>query len=89
MKPKENKINKTGSSSGHKVLSVGSRVSVGNKSPANANHVSGSRGSREQFPMDQLNGKRHNSLGSLKPDHTDQETTGDSGSSNNFLPHFM
>lgn len=45
--------------------------------------------SREQFPKDQLNGKRRNSLGSLKPDHTDQETIRDNSSSNNFLPRFM
>jgi len=75
VKPKENKINKV--------------LSVSNKSPANSNNDSDSRGSREQFPKDQLNGKRRNSLGSLKPDHTDQETTRDNSSINNFLPSFM
>lgn len=101
VKHKENKINKTGSSSRRRVLSAGnkspansnqdsgSRVSVGTKSPANANHDSGSRGSREQLPKDQLNGKRRNSFGSIKPEPTDQEPTKDNSSSNNTLPRFM
>ncbi|CAK8569785.1 unnamed protein product [Lathyrus sativus] len=102
VKPKDNKINKTGSSSRRRVLSVGnkspatsnndsgSRVSVGNKSPANANPDSGSRGSKEQLPKDHLNGKRRNSFGSIKPDHNDQEPTKDNSSSNNIsLPRFM
>ncbi|GAU26885.1 hypothetical protein TSUD_02880 [Trifolium subterraneum] len=98
---KPNKINKTGSSGKRRALSMGnkspanstndsgSRVSVGNKSPANMNHDSGSRGSREQLPKDQLNGKRRNSFGSIKPDQPDQEPTRDNSSSNNSLPRFM
>ncbi|CAI8606557.1 unnamed protein product [Vicia faba] len=102
VKPKENKINKTGSSSRRRVLSIGnkspanssndsgSRVSVGNKSPANANPDSGSRGSKEQLPKDHLNGKRRNSFGSIKPDHhNDQEPTKDNSSNNISLPRFM
>lgn len=101
VKPKENKISKTGSSSRRRVLSVGnkspansnndsgSRVSVGNKSPANANPDSGSRGSKEQLPKDHLNGKRRNSFGSVKPDHNDQEPTKDNSSNNISLPRFM
>ncbi|KAK2452306.1 IQ-domain [Trifolium repens] len=98
---KPNKINKTGSSGKRRALSMGnkspansnndsgSRVAVGNKSPANANHDSGSRGSREQLPKDQLNGKRRNSIGSIKPDQTDQEPARDNSSSNSSLPRFM
>ncbi|CAL5205837.1 unnamed protein product [Lathyrus oleraceus] len=102
VKPKENKIIKTGSSSRRRVLSVGnkspansnndsgSRVSIGNKSPANANPDSGSKGSKEQLPKDHLNGKRRNSFGSIKPDHNDQEPTKDNSSSNNIsVPRFM
>jgi hypothetical protein len=98
---KPNKINKTGSSGKRRALSMGnkspansnndsgSRVAVGNKSPANANHDSGSRGSREQLPKDQLNGKRRNSIGSIKPDQTDQEPARDNSISNSSLPRFM
>ncbi|XP_057435034.1 protein IQ-DOMAIN 32-like [Lotus japonicus] len=66
-----------------------SSLSMGNNSPANANHDSGSRGSGEQLPKDQRNdGKRRNSFGSVKPDHIDQEPK-DNTSSNNSLPRFM
>ncbi|KAJ1421661.1 IQ motif, EF-hand binding site [Sesbania bispinosa] len=82
IKPKKGKINKTGSNNKHGTLSVG------NKSPANANDDSGSRGSREQLPKDQRSGKRRNSFGLVKPDHIDQEPR-DSSSNNNSLPHFM
>lgn len=82
MKPKEGKMDKTGSSNKRGNLSVGS------KSPANANPDSGSRGSREQLPKDQRGGKRRNSFGLVKPDHVDQEPR-DNTSNNNSLPHFM
>ncbi|KAI4336807.1 hypothetical protein L6164_015287 [Bauhinia variegata] len=78
-KPKERKADKTGSSNRRRSLTAG------NKSPANANHDSGSRGSREQ---EQRNGKRRNSFGSVKPDHIDQEPR-DNSSNNASLPHFM
>ncbi|XP_061350843.1 protein IQ-DOMAIN 32-like isoform X2 [Gastrolobium bilobum] len=81
-KPKDSKMNKTGSRNKRGALSVGS------KSPANTNHDSGSRGSREQLPKGQRSGKRRNSFGSVKPDHIDQEPRDDS-SNNNSLPRFM
>ncbi|KAI4316905.1 hypothetical protein L6164_024833 [Bauhinia variegata] len=81
-KPKESKTDKTGSNNRRKSLSSG------NKSPANANHDSGSRGgNREELPKDQRNGKRRNSIGS-KPDHFDEEPRDNSGN-NSPLPHFM
>ncbi|TKY75227.1 IQ-DOMAIN 32 [Spatholobus suberectus] len=82
VKPKESKINKN--RSGNKRRSL----SLSNKSPTNPNHDSGSRGSREQLPKDQQNGKRRNSFGSVKPDHIDQEPR-DNSTDNNSLPHFM
>ncbi|XP_027354244.1 protein IQ-DOMAIN 32-like isoform X2 [Abrus precatorius] len=82
IKPKESKIDMNRSSKKRGTLSLG------NKSPANPNHESGSRGSSEQLPKDQQNGKRRNSFGSVKPDHIDQEPR-DNSSNNNSLPHFM
>ncbi|XP_027331954.1 protein IQ-DOMAIN 32-like isoform X2 [Abrus precatorius] len=82
VKTKESKVNKSGSSNRRRTLSAA------NKSPANANYDSGSRGSREQLPKDQLNGKRRKSFGLVKPDHADQEL-GDNSSNNSSLPHFM
>ncbi|CAL0305861.1 unnamed protein product [Lupinus luteus] len=82
IKLKESKINKTGSSKKR------GSPSVGIKSPANANNDSGSRGSREKLPKDQLSGKRRSSFGSVKPDHVDQEPS-DNISNNNPLPRFM
>ena len=82
IKPKESKTNKSGSSNRRRILSAG------NESPANANHDSGSRGSREQLPKDQPSGKRRSSFGSVKSDHIDQEAR-DNSSTNSSLPHFM
>ncbi|XP_061356471.1 protein IQ-DOMAIN 32-like [Gastrolobium bilobum] len=82
VKPKESKTKKTGSSNRRRILSAG------NKSPANANHDSGSSGSREQLPKDQQSGKRRNSFGSAKLDHVDQEPR-DNSSDNSSIPHFM
>lgn len=82
VKSKGSKTDKSGSSNRRR------KLSVGNKSPANANHDSGSRGSREPLPKDQQNGKRRNSLGSVKPDHVDQEPR-DNSSNNNSVPRFM
>ncbi|OIV97599.1 hypothetical protein TanjilG_12356 [Lupinus angustifolius] len=82
IKLKEGKINKTGSSKKR------GTQSVGNKSPANANNDSGSRGSREKLPKDQLSSKRRSSFGSVKPDNVDQEPS-DNISNNNPLPRFM
>ncbi|CAL0318981.1 unnamed protein product [Lupinus luteus] len=82
IKPKESKIDKTGSSKKRRTMSVG------DKSPANSNHDSGSRGSREKLPKDQQSGKRHSSIGLVKPDHVDQEPS-DNISNNNSLPRFM
>ncbi|XP_028764985.1 protein IQ-DOMAIN 32 isoform X2 [Neltuma alba] len=83
VKPKERKPEKTGSGSTNRRR----LLSAGNKSPANATPDSGSRGSREQLPKDQGNGKRRNSSGSAKPDHSDQESR--DNSNNSSLPHFM
>jgi len=80
--PKESKINK--SRSGNKRRSL----SLSNKSPTTPNQDSGSRGSREQLPKDQQNGKRRTSFGSVKPDHNDQEPK-DNSTNNNSIPHFM
>ncbi|XP_020208046.1 protein IQ-DOMAIN 32 [Cajanus cajan] len=82
VKPKESKTNKT--RSGNKRRSL----SLSNKSPTTPNHDSGSRGSREQLPKDQQNGKRRNSFGSVKPDNIDQEPR-DNSTGNNSIPHFM
>ncbi|KAE9600136.1 putative IQ motif, EF-hand binding, P-loop containing nucleoside triphosphate hydrolase [Lupinus albus] len=82
VKPKESKISKTGSSHKRRILSKG------NKSPANANHDSGSRGSAEQLPKHQTSGKRRNSFSSVKYDHIDQEPR-DNGSNDSSLPRFM
>ncbi|XP_019417030.1 PREDICTED: protein IQ-DOMAIN 32-like isoform X1 [Lupinus angustifolius] len=82
IKPKESKIDKTGSSKKRRTLSVG------NKSPANSNHDSGSRVSREKLPKDQQSGKRRSSIGLVKPNHIDQEPS-DNISNNNSLPRFM
>ncbi|KAF1871265.1 hypothetical protein Lal_00020057 [Lupinus albus] len=82
IKPKESKIDKTGSSKKRRTLSVG------NKSPANSNHETGSRGSREKLPKDQQSGKRRSSIGLVKPDHVDQEPS-DNISNHNSLPRFM
>ncbi|KAG4389149.1 hypothetical protein AAZX31_06G024100 [Glycine max] len=82
VKPKDSTISKT--RSGNKRRSL----SLSNKSPTNPNHDSGSKGSREQLPKDQQNGKRRNSFGLVKPDHIDQEPR-DNSTNNNSLPHFM
>ncbi|KAB1203713.1 Protein IQ-DOMAIN 32 [Morella rubra] len=78
---KKNRTEKSGSD--HKRRSL----SGGKKSPSIPNHDSGSRSSMEQLPKDQRNGKRRNSFGSPRPDHTEQEPR-DSGS-NNSIPRFM
>ncbi|XP_019458503.1 PREDICTED: protein IQ-DOMAIN 32-like [Lupinus angustifolius] len=82
VKTKESKVSKTGSSHKRRILSGG------NKSPAKANHDSGSRGSREQLPKDQTSGKRRNSFSSVKHDYIDQEPR-DNGSNDSSLPRFM
>ncbi|BAT77703.1 Protein IQ-DOMAIN 32 [Vigna angularis] len=79
---KENKANKN--RSGNKRRSL----PLSNKSPSTPNQDSGSRGSREQLPKDQQNGKRRTSFGSVKPDDIDQEPR-DNNTSNNSVPHFM
>lgn len=82
VQPKESKANKN--RSGNKRRSL----PLSNKSPSTPNQDSGSRGSREQLPKDQQNGKRRTSFGSVKPDHTDQEPR-DNNTNNNSIPHFM
>ncbi|XP_065880792.1 protein IQ-DOMAIN 32 [Euphorbia lathyris] len=62
-------------------------VSATKRSPSNPNNDSGARDSMEQLARDQKNGKRRNSFGSTRADHTDQEP-GDSSSSSS-VPHFM
>ncbi|KAM6544383.1 hypothetical protein CsatB_008830 [Cannabis sativa] len=57
------------------------------KSPSNAGHESGSRSSTEKLPKDQKNGKRRNSFGAMKLEHSEQEPR--DSSSNSSIPHFM
>lgn len=81
VKAKRNRTDKSSSNQKRKSLSAGKR------SPSNPNHDSGARNSVEQLPKDQKNGKRRNSFGSTRPDHTDEEPR--DSSSSNSLPHFM
>ncbi|WCJ35132.1 IQ-domain 32 [Euphorbia peplus] len=78
---KKNRSGKSSSNQKRKYLSANKR------SPLNQNNDSGARDSMEQLARDQKNGKRRNSFGSARADHTDQEP-GDSTSSSS-VPRFM
>nr|XP_023900155.1 protein IQ-DOMAIN 32 isoform X2 [Quercus suber]POF20643.1 protein iq-domain 32 [Quercus suber] len=81
VKSKKKRSDKSGSNQKPRSLSGGK------KSPSNPNHDSGSRGSVEQLPREEKNGKRRNSFGSAKSDPIDQEPV--ESNTNSSLPHFM